>query len=261
MSFINPSPAGEDKDYSDDPVYIEGSTIIVSWSANTEAGLPVTLALFQQALGNNDGDPSQEVLVDASIADKTAYTWVVSTSKNLTVSNVFFFQLFLDQSIAPSATSHYFNITTNDAVASTTAATTTTASTSAATLFETSATTASTTATSSPAATTSSSPAIKSSGLSASAKVGIGVGIAVPVSLILGGILGWWCYKQRTRPTEPPCELPGYHAAETKSGNGLNNAGSLSPFGGSQNTYESRQFPHAYQLDGERTQFQAHELQ
>lgn len=63
-AFINPSPAGKNKDYSDDPVYTEGSTFTVSWSESTAvAGLPVTLALFQQALGDSNGDSNQEVLV------------------------------------------------------------------------------------------------------------------------------------------------------------------------------------------------------
>ncbi|KUI60146.1 hypothetical protein VP1G_07355 [Cytospora mali] len=259
LSFINPPPAGLNKDYTADPSYEVGSTVTVSWSqAASATGLPVTLALFQQALGDEAGDSSQEVLVDASIAGKTKYTWVVSTKKNLTFSSVFFFELFLNESTSPDTSSHYFNITQPEAAFSTTAATTTTFS--AAALSSESVATTLTSATSSPSTSSpvTSTPAT-SSGLSSGAKVGIGVGIAVPLSLALGGIAGWLCYKRRTKPTnDEPAELPNY-TPETKSGSEWGNESTLSPIGGSQHTYNSRQLP--FQLDGEDTQFNPHKLQ
>lgn len=62
-SFVNPSEAGANKDYSDDPTYSEGDSVTVAWSIEAEAGTPVTLALFQQTIGDIDADTSQEVLV------------------------------------------------------------------------------------------------------------------------------------------------------------------------------------------------------
>ncbi|KUI74468.1 hypothetical protein VM1G_10163 [Cytospora mali] len=254
LSFINPSPAGLNKDYSADPSYEVGSTVTVSWSQATSAtGLPVTLALFQQALGDEAGDPSQEVLVDASIAGNTEYTWVVSTSKNLTLSNVFFFELYLNESTSPDTISHYFNITQPEAASPTMAATTTISS--AAALSSKSVASTLTSATTSP---TNSSP-VTSSGLSSGAKVGIGVGIAIPLSSALGGIAGWLLYKRRAKPTnDEPAELPNY-TSETKSGSEWGKESTLSPFGGSQHKYNSQQSP--FQLDGEGTQYNRHELQ
>lgn len=61
LGFINPSPAGANKDYTANPVYTEGDSITAQWSG-TISGVPVTLAMLQQTL-EGDGDSSQEVII------------------------------------------------------------------------------------------------------------------------------------------------------------------------------------------------------
>lgn len=73
-SFINPAKAGADKDYSQDPAYTEGDTVIVEWSLTAEAGLPVTLALFQQDIGD-DVDSSQEVFIGKT-SSRSVHAWI-----------------------------------------------------------------------------------------------------------------------------------------------------------------------------------------
>lgn len=61
LNFINPSPAGTNKDYTADPIYTVGDRVTVAWSGSS-TGVPLTLAMLQQTL-EGDGDATQEVII------------------------------------------------------------------------------------------------------------------------------------------------------------------------------------------------------
>lgn len=52
MWFINPPPFGTEGDYSENPTYIAGKTVIVGWTAPKQ-GAGVSLVLYQ--LNKTDG--------------------------------------------------------------------------------------------------------------------------------------------------------------------------------------------------------------
>lgn len=112
-----------------------------------------------------------------------------TSHKNLSASNVFFFDLFSNQSFTPDSTSHYFIITESN-TASTAASTTSSVSTTSTAISAVSQNTSSATAISEVSVT---------GGLSPDAKIGIGVGISIPMSLAIGALLGWFLYRRRAK--------------------------------------------------------------
>lgn len=68
LGFINPSPAGANKDYTANPIYTEGDSITLQWSGSV-IGVPVTLVMLQQTL-EGEGDASQEVIVGTVLSHR-----------------------------------------------------------------------------------------------------------------------------------------------------------------------------------------------
>lgn len=129
-----------------------------------------------------------------NVAGLTSYTWTIGTAKNLSESNVFFFEIFISGQPSPSAISHYFNLTK---AAGPETSTTTSGSSVASTtsIFPTNNATSSTATTTS--ATSSPKAAATSSGLSTGAKAGIGVGI--PLAVMVGSLVGFLLFRHYGR--------------------------------------------------------------
>ncbi|OCK73371.1 hypothetical protein K432DRAFT_312958 [Lepidopterella palustris CBS 459.81] len=205
MDFINPPPFGRVGDFSNNPIYPQGSTIDIIWTQGKE-GVPVSVTLFQ--LNGTQYMPDFEYITQ-SVINKTSFTWLVGTSKNLTFSNLFYMCIFEEGSTSADANSHYFNISSKDI-----SPPPTTISTSATTSSPTHSSIAATAAISissiapsaaisissiapSVAASTSSPPPSHSGSLSAGAKAGIGVGI--PVAMALGIGAGFFLFRRHKR--------------------------------------------------------------
>lgn len=134
------------------------------------------------------------------MVNRFSYDWTVVTSKDLSFSHLFLFNIFYDGELGPVAVSQTFNITdgsenpstTSDSTSSTSATSLTSSAISASAT-----TTPSTAATSAAAAPTASTDPDQSGGLSTGAKVGIGIAVAV---LTLGGIAaGYFLYRRRAK--------------------------------------------------------------
>jgi hypothetical protein len=140
-------------------------------------------------------------------SDTLSTPWTVNTAKNLTVSPMFYLNLFFEGETTSLTNSHYFNITAASTTSSTSSSSTS-SSTSSSISSQTSSgaktsTTGSPVTTSSPPAT-SSPVVVASSGLSSGAKAGIAVGV---IGAALLGVLAGWLILGRMmkrKNTEPP---------------------------------------------------------
>ncbi|KAF2799744.1 hypothetical protein K505DRAFT_404462 [Melanomma pulvis-pyrius CBS 109.77] len=203
IDFINPPPFGEKTDFSQNPIYNEGSKLKVVWT-QPEKGQPVTLTLTQ--LNGTEWMLPMEYLTQ-SVVDRTSYEWLVVTGKNLTESNMFFFCIFREGSTSADANSHYFNITPK-AVApapsssASPSSTTISISVSSSTLTP----SASPTAPPSNVSSTTSVPT-PSGGLTTGAKVGLGVGI--PIAMTLGLAAGFFLFKHYRKKDNNALLTPG----------------------------------------------------
>lgn len=154
------------------------------------------------------------------MTNETSTDWTVVTTKDLSLSNLFLFNLFYDGETSPVAASETFNITdgstasTTTSSSSATSSTTTSGSATSSTTTSTSSTshglTGSATSTAAAAAaTTTGSVSNQSGGLSTGTKVGVGIGVSVAA---LGGIaVGYFLFRRRAKKQQhvaPP------HAAE-----------------------------------------------
>lgn len=116
------------------------------------------------------------------------YTWQIDLGgMNLTSSQEFFFNIFVEGETSPRAITHDFNLT--QAVTSTTAPASTSFTTSASTSIS---TTSSHTNPATSAASATNTVVPSSGGLSSGAKAGIGVGVAVGVIALLAAAAFWW---------------------------------------------------------------------
>ncbi|KAK4148850.1 hypothetical protein C8A00DRAFT_47410 [Chaetomidium leptoderma] len=232
MEFISPPPSGEPLDYSDNPIYPVGSVVEVVWTPGN-AGKPTSLTLWQLNATTGKTMGNLEYITRKAV-DIYRFSWIVATSKDLTVSNLFFLSIFEDGAANGDSNTHYFNINTKGGAAqpatsemstasdsrtssSTTSAETTSAETTTATTKTTSA--AETTSTDTAAATTTGSSSGSSSssdipisnsnpsGLASGATIGLAV--AIPCAIILGAIAGYLILRKR-RTTQPPPPIP-YH--------------------------------------------------
>lgn len=126
----------------------------------------------------------------------TSFPWTVTTSKDLTTSNMFFMSLYKTGATSPDDWTVYFNISSPSSGVST-STTLTSATTSSA-----SSTTSPTSETTSPARETtsasSSNTGASQGGFDTGAKVGIGIGI--PVAAVLGIAAGWLIFRKRKSP-------------------------------------------------------------
>jgi hypothetical protein len=183
----------------------------------------------------------------------TSLAWTVQTTKNLTVSNMFFLSIFLEGDTTSEANSYYFNITSQDEASPTSGAsswtTTTTSpiqlsSTSGAISTSTTSPTSSISSMSS-SSTSTASPTPSSSGSidleknsndnsdSTSQKVGLGVGLGlgIPLFLIAITLVGWQVIRQQNLSS------PGYDAKQPVT-SAINNADPEPP------TYTPRYHPY-----------------
>ena len=149
------------------------------------------------------------------------FTWIVATTKDLTVSNLFFLSIFEEGKLSSDSNSNFFNITKSDKEETTRTTQTSTVDTTAtsATISSSTSSTGSSTGTSSPAiaaagATTSTTgtaaatsislptPSNSPDGLTVDAKIGIGV--AIPCAVVLVALGGYIMFRKRRRQTKPP---------------------------------------------------------
>lgn len=171
----------------------------------------------------------------ADISDITSYDWIVSTTRNLSNGNVFFFQVRNASNLSDQDeifASHYFNITEN---LSATTASSSASSSKGATLEGTAGTSVSSpTATkahpilSTRTASTETGSSSKYGGLSLGAKIGLGAGAETVFTLILAGGL-YLCFRKRTLGPNPAnnSRLPD-HGGQTKTS--LRSAGNSQTF-------------------------------
>ncbi|KAL1971373.1 hypothetical protein VTN77DRAFT_325 [Rasamsonia byssochlamydoides] len=203
IEFVNPPPAGPDSVYTDDQVFVLGSIVDIQWTSTTSDY--ISLVMYQQR-----PDADLEYIFQ-NVSGLTSYTWTVGTAQNLSVTNVFFFEIFITPQTSPSAVSHYFNLTkAAGAEASTTTSGTSVASTTSPTNA-----TASTVLPASTTTTTSatSSPTVSSTsgGLDTGTKVGIGIGI--PLAVIAGCLAGFFLFRHYARKENnapPPASAAPY---------------------------------------------------
>lgn len=133
----------------------------------------------------------------------TSTTWVAGTAKNLSFSNVFVLDIFFQGDTAGRALSHWFNITSNEATASSTITSTTASSTTGSTTTTTSSTASSSTAT----AATTPPVATTDGGFTPAAKAGLAVGLVAV--LMLGVVIGWlWSRRRRDASGGPEQQQP-----------------------------------------------------
>ncbi|EAQ87802.1 hypothetical protein CHGG_04421 [Chaetomium globosum CBS 148.51] len=219
MEFINPPPFGAVGDVSKNPTYVIGSVVEVSWTPGEE-GKQTSLTLWQLNATTGEYFGSMQYIT-RKVVDVSTFTWIVATTKDLSVSNMFFLSIFEEGKSSADANSHYFNLTANSNIRPTAASE---GSTSASSITRTAATSTSTTApvqtTPNPAATSNAPLSETSSGLDSGAKIGIGV--AIPAAAVLGAIAGYFILRRRRRMVQPPV-APAYHDDNPYNGMGGGN--------------------------------------
>ncbi|MCJ1483970.1 hypothetical protein MMC06_004138 [Schaereria dolodes] len=184
----------------------EGSSFQIEW--HTELTF-VALTLW------HDGSNDYEYL-SGNITSKGIYTWLPVTSKYNISNNTFFFLVYNPGDTAPTFGSRQFNLT---AALSSSSSTTTTMSTTATISSSSSSTAGPVTTSAIPAASSPTTSVLPSSstGLSSSAKTGLGVGIGVGVPLLiaLGVFAGWRLRSGHGRQADTARE--GYSAVDKPS--------------------------------------------
>ncbi|KAK4664681.1 uncharacterized protein QC763_507185 [Podospora pseudopauciseta] len=106
MEFFTPPAFGTRGDFSKNPTYVELSTVDLHWSAPPK-GLPYSVTLFQM---NGTETMGQLEHVTRSVVGMTGWRWIVATTKDLDVSNMFMLIIFEEGTSNNLAMSHYFNI-------------------------------------------------------------------------------------------------------------------------------------------------------
>ncbi|KAF8849079.1 hypothetical protein BDZ45DRAFT_697860 [Acephala macrosclerotiorum] len=215
MEFVNPPPFAATTDFSLNTIYVEGSILDIEWTAGP-AGNNTSLTLWQ--LNGTQYLQPFEYLTQNVSGSITSLAWTVQTTKDLAISNMFYLCMFLVGASASEANSHYFNITSKNAVnqnpsssaGSSTKATSLTQLGSSNTVVSTpgsistpntslSPGSASTSYSASAAGPTSalSTTASAFGGLGAGAKAGLGVGI--PAAVFLGIGISWifFCWRKK----------------------------------------------------------------
>ncbi|KAK4195432.1 hypothetical protein QBC40DRAFT_236469 [Triangularia verruculosa] len=106
MEFFTPPAFGTRGDFSKNPTYVELSTVDLHWSTPPK-GLPYSVTLFQM---NGTETMGQLEHVTRSVVEMTGWRWIVATTKDLDVSNMFMLIIFEEGTSNNLAMSHYFNI-------------------------------------------------------------------------------------------------------------------------------------------------------
>jgi hypothetical protein len=221
ISFINPPAAGPNSEYSQDPSFAYGSSMVIEWTPTSNV---ISMVMYQQTQGAVFEYIFREflsictrmILVLTEYAENqqgfSSYNWDINTNKSLDVSRIFFFEIFIKGQTSPAASSHYFNITgsAKSAAITSSSATPPSSKSSAATSKATSSTTRTNTSTKTTSAAPTPSPG--GGGLSTGAKVGLGVGI--PVAVIAGLLAGWFFFAHKRKSNKHDETQP----AETQHG-------------------------------------------
>ncbi|OAL37923.1 hypothetical protein AYO20_02756 [Fonsecaea nubica] len=201
--FLNPPTNGVNNDFTQNPTYVQGSTITLQW----ETTYPSTDLVIWQ-----NGNPNSQLLT-AGITT-TKLSWTVGAGAippfDLSEGNVFFFQMY-NSSTSTFFSSHYFNVS-NPSLASTTStspSSTTTPPTSTSTRAQSSSgSSSSTTSRATPTPTVSPESSNDGSSSSSSSNnnnklgIGLGIGIGVCAFLILVTGLVWYFFRRRRRQQE-----------------------------------------------------------
>ncbi|KAK3367790.1 hypothetical protein B0H63DRAFT_489780 [Podospora didyma] len=212
IQFINPPPAGVTGDFTGNMVFSEKTWLKVMW---TEPGFGVpTSVLLNQVNATTAAVFGEAERITQSQVNMDSFTWIVTTTKNLAVSNVFFFHIYQEGQGSPDGASHYFNILPAQVptlTASSAPSTSISSSTSGLAISE-----SSTSSTVGTVTTTSSSPSgsstfasgketsqsnspsdvpVSSVGISQGAQIGLGV--AIPSAVIIGVLAGWFFFGRK----------------------------------------------------------------
>jgi len=210
VAFVYPPAFVPTTDFSSNIVMVEGDFKVIQWTnVSNPNNARISVTMFQLNGTQFFGDA--EYVTQNAAPDTLSAPWTVNTAKNLTVSPMFYLNLFLEGETTSLINSHYFNIT----AASTTATSSSTTSSSTSSQTSTSSSQSSTSSTSGSPATatpTTSPPVIvTSSGLSPGAKAGIAVGV---IGAALLGVLAGWLILGRRRKSEN-METPAHPPVQT----------------------------------------------
>ncbi|KAH8589031.1 hypothetical protein B0O99DRAFT_692908 [Bisporella sp. PMI_857] len=191
VAFIYPPAFESTTNFSSNIVMVEGEFKVIQWmDVPNPSNARISVTMFQ--LNGTQFFGNAEYVTQNAAPDTLSTPWTVNTKKNLTVSPMFYFNLFLEGETTSLTNSHYFNITARSTTPTTSSTSSTTDSAS------TSASSYQTSTSPSPATTTPSTspPVVISSGLGTGAKVSIGVGV---VGAALLGVLAGWLILGRRR--------------------------------------------------------------
>lgn len=240
--FIEPAAPGTAGDFTQNNVYVVGSEISMRWATNFSE---MSLAIYQNNNATFEYLPNMKF-----VTTTTFYKWTVDLMGfDIKEGNVFFFDIFAEDSSGRQLSSHYFNISENvsspsssslsssptaslSSAGTTTMATVVPANSTAGTTTMATAVPANSTAgTTGTTATASAQPVTNSSGISTGAKVGIGVGVSVGVIGIAVGLISFFLIlrirhggtregvplQEYQYPTAPHNENGGYGDGQYKS--------------------------------------------
>jgi hypothetical protein len=224
--FYNPPTGGPIHEYQDDPVYTLGQTVQMRWATTLES---FSIMLWQNDNPNYEWIQSRSskgllrlpskpllifLLMPADIHGITSYDWIVSTNRNLSHGEVFFFQVRNASNLGNTDqlfASHYFNITKGSS--STTTAVPTTSTRTISTLQTATSTPPLSTSTTvlQSALTTTTSPSLQTEethGLSGAAKAGVGVGVGLACALAIAFVLFWLHRRKRLHDAQTKDQFP-----------------------------------------------------
>ncbi|KAK4443394.1 hypothetical protein QBC34DRAFT_417216 [Podospora aff. communis PSN243] len=199
MTFINPAPQVLGEQFSDNLIYPEGTVVNVAWTQG-EAGKPTSLTLWQLNATTGIFFGKAEYITQSSI-NTSRFSWIVATTKNLSVSNLFYLSIFEEGKSNADSNSKYFNITRAGTDASTTSATSSAAASSSATTPSSPTDSSSTTPAAGVGTPTISTPAQASpaGGLSTGAQIGVGLGVSIPCAIALSVVASWFFFARRRK--------------------------------------------------------------
>ncbi|KAI4682903.1 hypothetical protein J4E81_009527 [Alternaria sp. BMP 2799] len=255
LKFVNPPPYDSNDGLEEDQaLYKVGDTVDVKWTMEDDSKL-VYLVLNQVKLWGLDTADSGEFVMrtkrirsiaTSATVNATSYSWVVKTNSSLTMSSLFFLNVF--GSDGDSSTSQYFHIEANSvsegATSSSLAVTSTSSSigesTAASTLgsrdHSTSSVESGTSSASTPTSDTANAPTSSIGDVPGhpeqpahqhihndfplSLKIGLGIGL--PATLTLGIIAGWLLFRRHQREKrrvsrELPHSETGNHADDPRT--------------------------------------------
>ncbi|KAK7954160.1 hypothetical protein PG988_014854 [Apiospora saccharicola] len=110
MNFIAPPRYGSMHDYQSNVEYPIGYDLQISWTPGV-AGRKASLELYQVNLTSGSIFFGKGETITEGMIDLTAWKWQISTSKDLSVSNVFQLAIWDESKESYDDWCHYFNIT------------------------------------------------------------------------------------------------------------------------------------------------------